>query len=876
MEQAHTPNTLVYRPEYRSWVISEDEAGWAFDPIRNCGWNEKAPLPEVAPHALEALELFHFQCLSTDTNRWRTNTAWLELGLDALKTAAEVLRHHYFFGCKQNHFDETLPELRAAARDVCDLLAGCPPLNSPNPPPPDRSEPDPTGRWIDVVGILGPLWQESPQHAIELFRKLMERGAYARNRLDILTGNYSDHEPYGQVQARSWKEPFWVGWTPNDREHGEKLWNEFISELLASTNRASQAEGALLKLHDAVFDPDIAMATEQFYDAVMDENRLHFRADADSSLNNAFDALLKSKGQKTLRRQRLLKAWNQRAHLNRVGSTDEARSISPVLEKVASAPNRSSNAPPKVAVLKVGRFWEAVSRDPDSPHLFPSTYETLLERNGRLFALIPQLDQLTRKDVCSFVELDPLTGEQKEIVRDIFHGRVWRLGFEVLDDHIYWVDSENTIGQVPCSSSGKARYFKLDLPLARAALVASAGRLFITSPEAIAEFFPRDGSLKLLASSRRRPPANKLDAWSWPTAPALDIRSDGSLLAAFSQTYNQSEGPRQLWAGNLLRGEWDKLPTLGDQSESSYHFAPGCFLFYHANADDCLDQVLSADDHTETLLSRNPALLPRWPMPFDYPLTPGFASTSSSTHFFDGTNLWILCPPSKLLITQTRNGPAVTTSIHAQPLEDRQATLLCFTPQWEMPRVIPLYLEPNSQPGFQPVWDLLGTEARFTQRGLLLPLANPGLRGPAGFWFLPWTELQSWVASHCLDNRNLPRREPELRRRFDANKNGALDAGKLEAMRANPDWLDANNKFNARRLLLTFDENGDDKLDLAEITNLVLFSNLGIPATGPAYTPTPIFRYRADPSSLLREFDRDHNGTLELDEVLALYTALTH
>jgi hypothetical protein len=923
MEQAHTPNTFVYEPRWRSWVTDESAARWVFDPVRNCGWNEQPPLPQVAPNALEALELFRLHCLSTDANSWRTNAAWLQLGAEALETAAGVLRHHYFFGWRQNRFDDTLPDLRAAARDVFTLLS-----TSQNKPSAAEGEVGQTASWVFLAGMLGPLWQESPQATIDFYRNLMATGDYARIRVAFLTGSYNGPAPpYGEPPRRSWKDPLWVGWTPRDRELGQALWNSFVVELLNSTNRTLRADGALLKLRDSIFDPDIAMATEQFYDAAMDEHRLSFRTDIDGSFNDAFDALL---GQKTLRQQRLFSAWKEHSFarlkhylqtarvqdyhrcdaqiIRKEFTSSEAVELIPIFQDYAkrfpgglwldsvdkhlrecaaktvtnpiatqnSVPAQSpaSNSQPRLPALFVSRYWKAVSHDAVSPGLVDSSFESLLERDGRIFAVVPERDHPGYQGSGSFIEIDPLTGARKELASGIFHGRTWRLSFEVLDDHIYWIDDANSIGQARCST-GVVRYFKLDLPLARAELFTSAGRLFIASPEAIAEFFPRDGSFKLLASSRRRPPANKLDAWNWPTIPALDICSDGSILAFFSQTYMRSDGPRQVWAGNPANSEWKQLPTLGAQSQSSCHLAPGRFLFYHTGTSDCLDWVSSPDGAVETLLSHNPSLLPRWSMPLDYPISPGLGFYRPGSHFFDGTNLWMLLPPSKTVITTTRNGPVFTVSCNSRPLNDRQATLLWFAPEWEMPRVIPLRLETNLQSSLLADCASLHAEALFTKHGLLLPANTPMLRGSAGFWFLPWTELRSWVAQHCPDSRNLPRREPGIRQQFDTNKNGILDADELEAMRSNTAWLKANAEFNSRRLLLTFDANGDDKLDLAEITNLVLFSNLGVPPADSRPQLSPLDRYRADPATLLREFDRDHNGTLEPGEVASLYAALS-
>ena len=899
--------------------------GRQYDPVRNAAWTDNAPAATDVKQTFELVGLYTRISQAPEAT-WRTNSAWLDLGSNILAKTSGVIRHQYLYGWRTNHFDADLPVLRESVRELASTL--------------------PRERVRALELLEGACWQETPSAAVRLYRRALDGGEFDNQRLLIF--------------SRDVYNSFWVGWSPADRERGSPEWDSFITSLLSSTNRVERADGALLKLHEAQFDPDIAMAVELFFDAAMDEQHLRFSTNVDFTALDCFDEILRSKAAHpvTLRRTRLLDSWKLlefarmkhylqtaqvnnidragwpyanhiftqeqakellpvvddyirriggdwaaavrvhvaaaakqptdefdavfaepifdpvrfhkafvehqftdaeamrlayevRGYANKVGWTDDLREVDARLQgMLAEIKNRATKevASPPVAVLKVTRHLQPKFVD-DRGEAHPIDLRSWVEADGKLImigshplagAVWPPVS-----DGPHPIEIDPMTGGSRMLPQVITGGT-----FLVIGDQLFWIDGDSKIGVLERHSNG-ARVYEVDLPLFQAGLVTLGKRLFITSADYIAEFSLRDHTVNLLASKRRKPAANQLDDWSgWSGRPRLWLDRNGALFS--------NVGGTNVWAYDAVGHAWNERPFARGHEDCPWTFS------FDSSFLHCEDNRNWVDGSRDAVLSPSREKLPMWPMPFDYPLTPGMVSGAGSDHYFDGTNLWILLPPAELSATSGR-----TAMI---PLKDRDMTLLWFDPRWEIPIVIPLRFDRKSDSAGPPQVGFGGVGCTSISQGLIFGPTSPFPgTGTGDTWFISWTDLHQWVDQNQPAGPNLPRSEPERRRKFDVDHNGVLDADELRAMDADSGWHPEQEKFESRRLLFTFDANHDGKLDAEELKRLALFANQGN-FVAPTTPMQLVGRFwPRQPEQLLQELDADHDRTINGEEILALY-----
>lgn len=245
-----------------------------YDPVRDAAWTTNQPPASDVAHALEAASSYVGLSALPECS-WNTNAAWLDLGTNILVTASAVIAHQYLYGWRFTHFDSDLPALRAAVRNLASAL--------------------PAQRVDDLAWRMSTYWYDSPAATAGFYRNKIESGSCDPIRLF----------------TRSIFEPLWVAWSPADRETGAREWQNLLSGLQRSTNSQVRAQAALLKLHCARLDPDIALAQEEFLDAVLDESRARFTTHVNFSVLDAFDVVWTNRCARplTLRRERLQAAW---------------------------------------------------------------------------------------------------------------------------------------------------------------------------------------------------------------------------------------------------------------------------------------------------------------------------------------------------------------------------------------------------------------------------------------------------------------------------------------------------------------------------------------------------------------------------------------
>lgn len=873
-----------------------------YDCFRDVAWTSFPPKPEDVVRSLEAASAFVGVCNQPEIF-WNTNASWIRLGTNILATVSEVLAHQYHYGWRNNSFHPDLDLLREAANSLASVL------------PQEEAK---TLRFK-----MGAFWRGSPRESVEFYRKVIESGG-------------SDPE---LVFARNVHQPFWVGWSKKDREDGSKAWAGLISDLQLSTNRTSRAYSALFKLHLARLDNDIALAQEQFLNAVLDDTKSRFSTNITFSFLDSFDLVWSNRCSRveTLRRTRLRDSWNtydfaRAKHYLQTASThnvdrcgwpyagrfftqEQAREMIPVVEdyihrlngdwmqvvlqwvqRLASLPTdpvglvisrprfdpeayqrvlpereftpeeanilgnilrdagnrhgwpkelrdlnerlralrfkpvarittnpKSSNNPQQERGLREADL--AVSKRPDlssvllvtkqlSPvikdyrnELAPARFEYWSECDGKIItvgmdpgkgAAWPRLDGGDH-----VIEIDPATGDSREIVQSQNAGIVSSIRFQFIGDQLFWLHNESELG-ILNRRSGEIRFCTIDVPVSGSSLITSKDRLFISNRDYIAEFSTSNQTTRLLASKRRKPAANRIDNWAgWSTAPQVWLQDPQTLLANFGGT--------NIWAWDAKALDWALWPSTIETASAPWS------LSFSNTFSRCGDYQVSINGVHRPLIGTGRAELPLWPLPFDYPWNPEQRFGHPFTRCYDGTNLWALMPPGKW---ETRSNTLTWVD-----LTDRNLTLLWFHPKWEMPLSIPLkfanWIEKTNFAG-EFVVTRFSAGLAFHYKGFSIdPFQH-------GFWVLPLAALDDWAARNLDPSRNLPRSQPERKRKFDKNGDGVLDHSEEESMNFDEAWTEQEQTRWMRRVLLTFDQNCDDRLDSGELARLASVQYPGI------------------------------------------------
>lgn len=924
----HTETVVTYKVKSLLQQIQPDDE-WVFDPvkfirysnrghmtdpIRNVMWTTNVPAGGDIPLTMEAVSTYGGVMRSPEFH-WQTNAAWLDLGSNVLATASLVIRHQYLYGWPSNSFDPDLPVLRQETRDFATLL------------PKSRAQP--------LLLRRGACWQETPLAATRMYCEALNSGAPGAAGMLFFSRDAYD--------------PIWVGWTPLDREQGEHQWNDFITELQSSTNQAERANGALFKLYSARFDPDIALASEEFLDAAMDEHRSRFSTNIDFTMLDSFDQILSDKcvNPFTLRRGRLWESWKScefarlknylqtarvhnvdragwpyanhtftpeqakellpvvdeyihriggdwmqtvrdhvaseaaasqdefdaffaepvfdaarfhrvfvehtftlaeakrlvypvRAYANRMGWTDDLVAVDTHLHAMlAEEENRKTNdiTMPATAVLTVTNQLHPMYLDSRGEE-HPAHTGPWLEHEGKIIMVSEQPGTGTAWPPVSgevnVIIMDLETGESKTFAQPLSVEKYQRLSIQLIGDQFFWVDGDSKIGILDMKS-GAADEYPVDLPLRLASLTALDGRLFITSADYIAEFNLRDHSLKLLASKRRKPAVNRLDDWDgWSVVPKLWLDEKGGVCA--------NVGATNLWSYDSTNGAWNEMPPLSGHAGIPWTFS------YRGDFSSCLDERVWVDGARETILSPDRARSPRWPMPFDYPLTLGMSMGNGAQHLFDGTNLCLLLSPK--VVKSAGNQTFLET------LKDRDLTLLWFDPRWEMPVPIPLHFENQKAMASRDGTRRTGLPGELpctpTSRGLLFASSEPFF-SQSPMWFISWKDLREWAATHQPENQNLARNDIAP----------GYKSGRDEA-------------WESRRFLLTFDTDHDGRLDTNEIAVAATFDKNFLPQERyQTFFPAGLPSSRSKLDQWMEACDANRDSVISGDEVLALYRYIT-
>jgi hypothetical protein len=678
------------------------------------------PDPAKLRTASRALELFCQTPFRNPTNPAVLDLETFDTGLRALRTSARLLEGFYSDADTRRGNERDLAELRAWSRQTVQLLSAGEPDARKNPGAKMFSwrgwtpyELYASVQWLKWEE--GGIWQEKPEDGLPAFRELVEHGSF------------SEHLP--RI----------VGWTWADRQRVPAVLRRFTDDLCSSTNPIARLEGHFLALVRTPVDAEgnSAAREAELYAEIWNQRRWIFDHPIQLSILPRTEAALRGKrfSFSDANRRIEYEPFNRLVHRLRLDylsnhtnfnyrafrmlfpeafwySQSEAAELQPLLA------NFKSLVPPeRTNLYAVNNVADTIKRIADdvrtvAPKPGPATLppEQPVEINFISWKVKPPAN---RPDVraslsnpifrqgklwCSigyystngysnyeqspnFVQADPVSGDcllipiPPELIESAYSRTM-----EASKDSLFVSTPERLMRY----QLRDKVWTELHLPMeGLAKMVALNDALYVGTSASLLELKPDSGSVQVLASSRRRPVAEELDAL-WDPSAQIFARSDGQLGVQITN---------RLFSFNPATRKWSTVQTPGGpQLWSAYLFFSG----------DSVQWLLSGFRPYRRLIAlwndrSQPELLleqkePRagtnavrdttygtpkwnWPEPFrlDFPL-----------YLPDGKNLWML-HPRKLIWTVASTGE--------EPIafeDNRHATLLLFEPDRRDGRSAPL------------------------------------------------------------------------------------------------------------------------------------------------------------------------------------------
>ncbi|NBV22351.1 MAG: hypothetical protein EBS05_10600, partial [Proteobacteria bacterium] len=434
--------------------------------------------------------------------------------------------------------------------------------------------------------------------------------------------------------------------------------------------------------------------------------------------------------------------------------------------------------------------------------------------------------------------------------------------FEVMDGSVY-VSAADAVyrlrgkaaDKLPVSVKGHAR------------LQAVNGRLVICAADTILAYDPQRDRVETLASARRRPATNLLDARNGLGLPVP--APSGCLRVAVAGEVFEYEFVLRAWRAlpNF------KLPMFADEvrvhdDAVEFHTPPhrpvGLACRLPANSTNWFFTALRLPPTPMIgfMTSIGPSLpgLPEW-MPADPDLSPAVIATAS------GSNLvWAIMGLQFDVVGNHEYASLRSTNgCHTR--------LAAFRRGVTQPAVIPLWLDlPTNtlhRTGFG------GLSAGGLAPGEQLVSTPHGLvylvPGVPGFWLVPWNDLLPRVEAELARLaavQDLPAPPPRgsdrtalWLRKYDGNGDGKLDYREFHLFalgeRMVGEGANSHGWMSVPTVFKMADKNQDGGLDAAELVTLK-----GVPGARPAGQTTV-------PGSLLLKYDKNKNGRLDPEEMEA-------
>lgn len=311
----------------------------------------------------------------------------------------------------------------------------------------------------------------------------------------------------------------------------------------------------------------------------------------------------------------------------------------------------------------------------------------------------------------------------------------------------------------------------------RSQLFVVKSHLYASSAERIVEIGPDGESVRILASTRRRPVASALDSRESLGDPIIFEGPGDAPYVALG---------REVFAWN--RNDWQPVQKLTN-SQSPEIFGDVAFL----NASTLQEEEIwrfpplqKEEQSRMPEISSNDAPVPRLPF---WKTRRGLSLTGCPAAM-DDANIYFfsakpaLIPPGRVL-----------------PVENgRYADLVCWTAQIPIPLTIPLKFQSDSGPIPQETpWMACSSEFLF--------IGAPTL---PGVWAVPKSEIKTELARQIRERTYDERqRQSALLAKYDLNHDGRIDSDERAAALADPAFLEFE--------LDEIDANGNDLLDPEEL-----------------------------------------------------------
>jgi TolB-like protein len=199
------------------------------------------PNEEQLDRAIHLLDLYYNFGQTLSPEEPRLGSPWYRLGVNSLTAASQVLQHYNLVPESQKGVEDKLAELRSMARAVSEYILKSPSVRdsywvgnrmATHDELYRYSEP---GENIFKCKLLwGPLWQETPEDIITLYRGLMSSDVFC-----------CIHKDFWFRNLQHQRLPVWKR---EDTDRLKPLWNRFVQELENSTNSFLKLEGKSVRL----------------------------------------------------------------------------------------------------------------------------------------------------------------------------------------------------------------------------------------------------------------------------------------------------------------------------------------------------------------------------------------------------------------------------------------------------------------------------------------------------------------------------------------------------------------------------------------------------------------------------------------------------
>ena len=267
-EDARTDPGPSYCSQQRQWI-----------------YFSRPPNPVKLASALRALAIYETFSRQNFPDPAAVEELWSQVGGQVVETASELLWHFYLTVEARRGGEPELAELRARTREVAEWVSQTASMQrSFWPASTERADPSELRKSIALPGNVwrvkaryGPLWQETPEQGLTVYRELMESPRFGYVRREML--------------HRDLASPRLCGWNWTDRKRAAGTWTRFVDELCASTNAVLKIEGELLKVAEATDDSRLTEAVGRLREDLVRSPSLLPNPDTCAELPDALNRL---------------------------------------------------------------------------------------------------------------------------------------------------------------------------------------------------------------------------------------------------------------------------------------------------------------------------------------------------------------------------------------------------------------------------------------------------------------------------------------------------------------------------------------------------------------------------------------------------------